>query len=128
MVGILGRVISPSQGLYLHRTTQHRKTRTNIHTLSGIRTHNPSNQPAKAHASDRKATVTGTGELQYDKSNLKKIRTEFNNKWSPAILLKVDEVLNVLMNEWIYLFIYGLFNDAVNISDLRASNDRMISE
>jgi hypothetical protein len=27
MAGLLGRVISPSQGLYLHRTTQHRKTR-----------------------------------------------------------------------------------------------------
>jgi hypothetical protein len=57
-VGLLGRVISPSQGLYLHRTTQHRKTRTNIHALSGIRTHDPSNQPAKTHASDRTATVT----------------------------------------------------------------------
>jgi hypothetical protein len=59
MVGLLGRVINPSQGLYLHRTTQHRKTRTNIHALSGIRTHDPSNQPAKIHASDRTATVTG---------------------------------------------------------------------
>jgi hypothetical protein len=59
MVGLLGRVISPSQGLYLHRTTQHRKTRTNIHALSGIRTHDPSNQPAKTHASDCTATVTG---------------------------------------------------------------------
>jgi hypothetical protein len=59
MVGLLGRVISPSQGLYLHRTTQHRKTRTNIHVLSGIRTHDTSNQPAKTHASDRTATVTG---------------------------------------------------------------------
>jgi hypothetical protein len=59
MVGLLGRVISPSQGLYLHRTTQHRKTRTNIHALSGIRAHDPSNQPAKTHASDRTATVTG---------------------------------------------------------------------
>jgi hypothetical protein len=47
MVGLLGRVISPSQGHYLHRTTQHRKTRTNIHALSGIRTHDPSNQRAK---------------------------------------------------------------------------------
>jgi hypothetical protein len=27
--------------------------------LSGIRTHDPSNQPAKNHASDRTATVTG---------------------------------------------------------------------
>jgi hypothetical protein len=52
MVRLLGRVISPSQ-------TQHRKTRTNIHALSGIRTHDPSNQPAKTHASDRTATVTG---------------------------------------------------------------------
>jgi hypothetical protein len=61
MVGLLGRVISPSQGLYLHSTTQHKKTRTNIHALSGIRTHDPSNQSAKTHASDRTATVTGIG-------------------------------------------------------------------
>jgi hypothetical protein len=59
MVGRLGRVISPSQGLYLHRARQHRKTWANIHALSGIRTHDPSNQPAKTHASDRTATVTG---------------------------------------------------------------------
>jgi hypothetical protein len=58
MVGLLGRVISPSQGLYLHRTTQHRKTRTNIYALNGIRTHDPSNKPAKTHASDRTGTVT----------------------------------------------------------------------
>jgi ketopantoate hydroxymethyltransferase len=32
---------------------------TNIHALSGTRTHDPSNQPAKTHASDRTATVTG---------------------------------------------------------------------
>jgi hypothetical protein len=60
MVGLHGRVISPSQGLYLRRTTQHRKTPTNIHALSGIRTHDPSNQPAKTHASERTATVTGS--------------------------------------------------------------------
>jgi hypothetical protein len=41
MVGLPGRVISSLQGLYLYRTTQHKKTRTNIHALSGIRTHNP---------------------------------------------------------------------------------------
>jgi hypothetical protein len=60
MIGLLGRVISPSQGLYLHRTTQHRKTLTNIHALSGIRNHDPNNQPAKTDASDRTATVTGS--------------------------------------------------------------------
>jgi hypothetical protein len=41
MVGLLGWVISLSQGLYLHRTPQHRTTRTNIHVLSGIRTCDP---------------------------------------------------------------------------------------
>jgi hypothetical protein len=64
MVGLLGRVISPSHGLYIHMTTQHRKTRTNIHALSGIQTHDPSNQPAKANASDRTATVTGRPDIR----------------------------------------------------------------
>jgi hypothetical protein len=42
-------------------TGQHNTERqgTNIHALSGIRTHDFSNQPAKTHASDRTATVTG---------------------------------------------------------------------
>jgi hypothetical protein len=43
-VGLLGRVISPSQGRYLH-TRQHKHrmdAHTNIRALSGIRTHNPS--------------------------------------------------------------------------------------
>jgi hypothetical protein len=38
LVGLLGWGISPTQGLYLHRTTQHRKTQTNIHAPSSIRT------------------------------------------------------------------------------------------
>jgi hypothetical protein len=41
LVGLLGRGISPRQVLYLHRKTQHRKTRTHIHASSGIRTHDP---------------------------------------------------------------------------------------
>jgi hypothetical protein len=43
-VGLLGRVISPSQGRYLH-TGQHEhkiNAHTNMHALSGIRTHDPS--------------------------------------------------------------------------------------
>jgi hypothetical protein len=43
-VGLLGRVISPLQGRYLH-TGQHKhriKAHTDIHALSGIRTHDPS--------------------------------------------------------------------------------------
>jgi hypothetical protein len=65
MVGLLGRAISLSQGLCLHRTTQHTKTWTNIHALSGIRTHDPSNQPAKTHTSDHMVTVTGIKRFIY---------------------------------------------------------------
>jgi hypothetical protein len=57
LVGLLGRVISPSQGLYLHGTAQHRKARTNIHDLSGswpmILVSERSHSPARA------ATATG---------------------------------------------------------------------
>jgi len=41
-VGLIGPGISPTQGLYPHRTTQHSKTRINIHAPSGIRTRDPS--------------------------------------------------------------------------------------
>jgi hypothetical protein len=56
MAGLLGRVISPSQGLYLHRTVQHTNTRTNIHALNRIRNLEPSIQVAKTHSLDRTAT------------------------------------------------------------------------
>jgi hypothetical protein len=59
MVGLRGRVTSPSQGSTY--TGQHNTETqgTNIHALSRIRTQDPSNQPAKTHASDLTATVTG---------------------------------------------------------------------
>jgi hypothetical protein len=44
MVGLLGRVINPSQGLYLHRTTQHRKTR-DKHSRLGRDSNPRSQQP-----------------------------------------------------------------------------------
>jgi len=47
------------KSLYLHRTTQHTKTKTNIHTLSGIQTHDLSVQAIKAYALDDAATGTG---------------------------------------------------------------------
>jgi hypothetical protein len=53
------RLISP-KGLYLHRTTQDRKSRKNIHALSGVRIHSLSVQAIKAFASDRAVTGTGT--------------------------------------------------------------------
>jgi hypothetical protein len=43
-LGLSGREISPSQGRYLHRTTQtqNKRRQTAIHALSGICTHDPS--------------------------------------------------------------------------------------
>jgi hypothetical protein len=46
------------KGLYLHTTDQHRKKRTNIHALNGIRTHNISVQAVEAYAWDSAATGT----------------------------------------------------------------------
>jgi hypothetical protein len=48
VVGLLEQVISPFQGLYLHRTTQHRKKKDD----SSI-------QAVKTYALDRAATVIG---------------------------------------------------------------------
>jgi hypothetical protein len=50
--------ISPTQGS-LHKTAQHRDIKTNIHTVSGIRNHDLSDQAIKSCASDGAATRTG---------------------------------------------------------------------
>jgi hypothetical protein len=47
LVGLLRRGISPAQGLYLHRTTQHRKTQTNIHAPIRIQTCDPNVREAE---------------------------------------------------------------------------------
>jgi hypothetical protein len=45
---LLGRVISPAQGRYLHRTTQtQEKTRADAQASSGIRTHDPNDGAAE---------------------------------------------------------------------------------
>jgi hypothetical protein len=48
---------SPTQGLYLHREAQHRKTPTNIHVFIEIRTHDLNIQVAKTHAVNCAAAV-----------------------------------------------------------------------
>jgi hypothetical protein len=42
-------VISQTQGLYLHRTAQHRETSKSARALSGIRSHYSSIQATKSH-------------------------------------------------------------------------------
>jgi hypothetical protein len=61
-VGLLGRGISPSQGRYIHTGQQkHRiNEHTDIHALSGIRTHDSSVRPSENSSPlDRAATVIG---------------------------------------------------------------------
>jgi hypothetical protein len=59
-VGLLGRVVNQSQGRYLHVGQQDRiNTYTDIHVLSGIRSHDPSVRAKTVHALDRAATVIG---------------------------------------------------------------------
>jgi hypothetical protein len=65
LVGLLGRAISSSQGLYLYTNTEkrtHTYTQTlNINALSGIRTNDPipaSERAKTVHALDRSVTVT----------------------------------------------------------------------
>jgi len=49
MVRLLGRGISPTQVNYLHRATQHRKTRTHLHACSEILTHDPNVRTVEDH-------------------------------------------------------------------------------
>jgi hypothetical protein len=49
-----------------NRTIQNRRTNTNIHALSEIRTHDSSNQAAKTHASLHAAAVTGPAKLNVE--------------------------------------------------------------
>jgi hypothetical protein len=65
VVELLGRGISPREGLCLHRNTN-----TNIHSVSGIRTHDLSDQEIKAL--DRAATGTGHGEKVFFKTQTRK--------------------------------------------------------
>jgi hypothetical protein len=53
MVGFPELGTSSTQGLYLYTTAQHIKTRTDINTLSGFRTHNPNIQVSKLHLRPR---------------------------------------------------------------------------
>jgi hypothetical protein len=55
MVGLLGRVINSLQGLYLHRTTQHRKTRDKYPCPKWDSNPRSSVRAIEARASDRAA-------------------------------------------------------------------------
>jgi len=59
MVRLLGRGISPTQVNYLHRATQHRKTRTHLHACSEILTHDPNVRTVEDRTALNRA-ATGT--------------------------------------------------------------------
>jgi hypothetical protein len=53
LVGLLWWGIGPSQGLCLHRTAQHQKTRAYTHAMSGIRSHDPTVRAVQVHIRPR---------------------------------------------------------------------------
>jgi hypothetical protein len=91
MVGPLGRVISPSQGLYLHNTE---RQGTNIHAMSGIRTHDLSSQPTKTHTSELTATVTG---ILVSSTTIFYIY--FNNLTTTRVLSQIQQNEGLIINE-----------------------------
>jgi hypothetical protein len=75
LVGLLGRGISPSQCLYLHRTAQHRKTRTHIHDSSGIRTHDPNARAVEDSTCLKDCPATRTGWNKHQRVCVKESHT-----------------------------------------------------
>jgi hypothetical protein len=88
LIKILGRApleewSARRKGLYLHRTTQHRNTKTNIHASTGIRTHDPRNQAAKTYSLDR--ATTGTSRTWNIKRQIYAVGYQQNWKYVNAI-------------------------------------------
>jgi hypothetical protein len=88
MAGLFGQVINPSQRLCLDRTAQHRKTRTNIHGLSWIRTRNPSIEAAKTHAIDCEATEIAMFFMNYIFLKIRHVYLSFNVEACPSRVVR----------------------------------------
>jgi hypothetical protein len=87
LVGLLGGGISPAQGLYLHRTTQHRETQTHIHALSRIRTCDPN-----VRAADDSTCLRPLGH------------------WDRPLIIKINIKLSWQLSQN-YLIVWGLANN-----------------
>jgi hypothetical protein len=97
MVGLLGGLISSSQGLYLHRSTQHRKTGTNIYALSGIRTRDPVCErsrpaPQTARPLDRLQFISWVGILRVI---CLYVRHACRNRYPLRYFMRPDSVLEL---------------------------------
>jgi hypothetical protein len=69
-VGLLGRVISSSQGLYLRKTTQHRRTKDKHPCLKRDSDPRPSIWALRSHASDRAATGSACNDPVHKNSDV----------------------------------------------------------
>jgi hypothetical protein len=89
-VGLLGRVISSSQGRYLHRTTQaqNKRTQTSMPCVGFEPTIPLSERAKKVHASDCAATVTGSIACIITNIGLDRITSRPNLLYYPRICLE----------------------------------------
>jgi hypothetical protein len=89
MVRLPVQGISSTKDLYVHKTAQHIKIRTN--TLKAIRTLDPNVQAAKTHLPDRTATIVIngcaiTGKVQITFQNMSEFIWSQHNIWFPDIV------------------------------------------
>jgi hypothetical protein len=85
------------KGLYLHRITQDRKMRKNIHAVCGIWTHDLILQATKAFISDSRAT--GTGKV------FKLTIVQYTSKWHNFAVCRLELGPN---SEWLSLSVVFL--------------------
>jgi hypothetical protein len=106
-VGLLGRVISPSQGRYLH-TGQHKhriNAHTDIHALSGIRTHDSSIRASEDSSSLRPRSHRDRPFFPPDWINIwcvLEINFPFLLKHSKCIHVKIKLFLHLLPHTMIH--------------------------
>jgi hypothetical protein len=80
-VGLPGRVISPSRGLYLHRTTQHRETKDRHPCPERDSKQRSTVRELKAHASDRAVTGSTWQELTWWNFSGNRLRDQTKRTW-----------------------------------------------
>jgi hypothetical protein len=119
------------KGLYLHRTTQHRKIKTNIHASNRIQTHDPSTQATKTYALDWETTgidkayiiiiiMANKPRRLWCKGHVARMENMINDY---TILVGKPErkrLLGRLRHKWMILqyvlFIFSLFYDAFSVT------------
>jgi hypothetical protein len=125
MVGLLGRVIGPSQGRYLHRGQhKHRlNAHTDIHALSGIRIHDPSVRASEDSSSlDLACTVIGLG-IKCPDTSISYIQQFFEISASSVTVSSFLNIRFFVYNKFVHNF---LNRTGISFSPVCGSRDELL--